>query len=105
MYFHATDFTVSIALLMALTVFIAGIRFRKPLENSWPMFYWFLVTALTVTRPGETFEFPVIAGGLVAGLLLRFEFMNRPFTLFVMLVEILVWGYVLFASLKIVLTR
>lgn len=102
MRFDATNYTVSIMLLMALTVFIAGVRIRKPVENSWPLFYWVLMTAVTIMNPYDTYDFRLIATGLTAGLLIRFEFMNRHFARIFMFVEMLVWVYVVWISWKIV---
>src|SRR5688572_21293052 len=97
MSFHATNFTVSILLLMALTLFIAGVRVRKPVENNWVLFYWILVTVVTITTP-ELYDFRIIAVGLAAGLLLRFEFMGGAVIRLVLIVEMCVWAYILYAS-------
>ena len=43
MSFTATNYTVSLVFLMALTIFMAGVRLRKPVENNWPFLYWVLV--------------------------------------------------------------
>jgi hypothetical protein len=97
MSFHATNFTVSILLLMALTLFIAGVRVRKPVENNWVLFYWILVTVVTITNP-DLYDFRVIAAGLAAGLLVRFEFMSGAITRLVLIVEMCVWAYILYRS-------
>jgi hypothetical protein len=101
MSFTANNFTVSVLLLMALTVFMIGVRVRKPLENNWLLFYWLLITGFTITRPEANFDFRVIALGLLAGLMLRFEFMNRTFTRLIMVVEMCAFVYVLLAGLQI----
>jgi hypothetical protein len=98
MGFHATNFTVSVLLLMAATLFMMFVRMRKPVENSWPFLYWIAVTVATLTNQDLTFDFRIILVGLVAGLLLRFEFLNRSVTNLVMAVEVMVWIYVLYAS-------
>jgi hypothetical protein len=103
MSFHATNYTVSLLLLMALTVFIAGVRLRAPLENNWPFLYWILVTVVTISN-SDVFDFRVVLVGLAAGLLLRFEFMNRKFARFVMFIEMLVWAYILYASWMTILS-
>jgi hypothetical protein len=105
MSFHATNFTVSILLLMALTLFIAGVRVRKPVENNWVFLYWVLVAVVTISHPDDTFDFRVIAVGVAAGLLLRFEFMGPGFTKLIMIVEMCVWAYILYASCMIILSR
>ena len=104
MSFHATNFTVSVLLLMALTVFMAVLRARKPLENNWLLFYWILMTFVAVTRGAEICDFRIIVIGLIAGLLLRFEFMNRTFASVVMTVELSVMAYVLFCGWTVITT-
>jgi hypothetical protein len=105
MGFHATNFTVSVLILMAATVFMMVVRMRKPIENNWPFLYWVVLTVATLTNRDLTFDFRIILVGLIAGLMLRFEFLNTSVTKLVMAVEILVWMYVLFASWSIILTR
>jgi hypothetical protein len=95
MHFNANNESVSLLLLLALTVFMIGVRIRKPLENNWLLFYWILVAMITLTRPEGWFDFRFIAAGFVAGLILRFEFMNRTFTRLVMVVEMIVFVYIL----------
>jgi hypothetical protein len=104
MSFHATNFTVSVLLLMALTVFMAVVRTRKPLDNNWLLFYWILVTFVAISNPAELFDFRIILIGLIAGLLLRFEFMNRMFTRLAMILEMFVFAYVLVCGWGIVTT-
>jgi hypothetical protein len=95
MSFTATNFTVSLVLLMALTVFIAGVRLRKPVESNWPFLYWILVGVVTLSNE-DLFDLRVIAIGVIAGLLLRFEFMNRSVSKLIMTVEMAVWIYILY---------
>ena len=104
MTFHATNFTVSVLLLMAATVFMMLVRVRKPVENSWPFLYWIAVTVATFTKPELAFDFRIILVGLIAGLMLRFEFLNRGVTRFVMVIEMAVWIYILYASWIIIMT-
>lgn len=97
MSFTATNFTVSLVLLMALTVFIAGVRLRKPVETNWPFLYWILVGIITISNE-DLFDLRIIAAGVIAGLLLRFEFMSRSISKLIMTVEMAVWIYILYAS-------
>ena len=97
MSFTATNYTVSLVLLMALTVFIAGVRLRKPVENNWPFLYWVLVGVLALTN-SDLFDLRIIAVGVIAGLLLRFEFMSRGVSKVIMTVEMAVWVYIVYAS-------
>ena len=43
-------------------------------------------------------DFRIVLAGLIAGLMLRFEFLNRSLINVVMAVEMLVWIYILYAS-------
>jgi hypothetical protein len=104
MSFNANNYTVSIVLLMALTLFIAGVRMRKPLENNWVIFYWGLITVISFRYPDDTFDPRVVLIGLAAGLLLRFEFLGRVMARVLMLIEACVWAYILYTGLVIVST-
>jgi hypothetical protein len=101
MHFNANNFSVSVLLLMALTIFMISVRMRKPLENNWLLFYWMLITVVTVTRSEDLFDFRFILVGLIAGLMLRFEFMNRTVSQVIMAVEMVVFVYVLIAGWSI----
>jgi hypothetical protein len=98
MSFHATNFTVSILLLMVLTAFMAVVRIRTPLENNWLLFYWILMAFVTMVNAAEVIDVRILVVGVVAGLLLRFEFMNRTFAGFVIAVELSVMAYLLFCG-------
>ena len=104
MGFHATNFTVSVLLTMAVTVFMIFLRMRKPVENSWVMIYWIGVTMATLARPEDLYDYRIIFIGLAAGLMLRFEFMNRVFTRMTMIVEMAIFAYVIYASWIIITT-
>jgi hypothetical protein len=105
MSFHATNYTVSIVLLMAATIFMIGVRLQKPLENNWPLLYWILLTLICFRYPDDTFDPRVVMAGLGAGLLLRFEFISSAVTTFVRFVELCVWGYILYMGFILVTTR
>lgn len=99
--FRANNFTVTVLLLMAFTIVVIRVRQCKPLENTWPLVYWVLVLFFTVVRPEETFNLAIITAGVVAGFLLRFEFMNTFFTRAVKVVEYGVWSYVIIRGMNI----
>ena len=103
MGFRATNFSVTVLLLIALTIFIAGVRNKKPLENNWPLIYWLLAFLFTLVREEETYNFNIILIGLGAGFLLRFEFMNNFFVRLVKTVEIGVWIYVVYRGFQMIL--
>ena len=100
MSFNANNYTVSIALLMALTLFMAGVRMRKPLETNWLLFYWGLITIISFRYPDETFDPRVVMVGLSVGLLLRFEFLGGAFEKLIRAVEIAVFIYIVARCVK-----
>jgi hypothetical protein len=103
MVFHATNFSVTVLLLLAFTVFMMGVRQRKPLENNWPLIYWVLMLTFTYVRSEETFNIMAVAAGMTAGLMLRFEFMNNVFIKGMKIVEMVVWCYVLLRGTDMVM--
>lgn len=103
MNFRATNFSITVLLLIALTVFMMGVRNKKPLDNNWPLIYWLLAFIFTVVREEETYNLNIILVGLGAGFLLRFEFMNTFFIRLVKTVEIGVWAYVIYRGFQIIL--
>jgi hypothetical protein len=103
MSFRATNFSVTVLLLIATTVFMIGVRNRKPVDNNWPLIYWVVVFVFTLVREEDTFNINIVLAGLAAGMLLRFEFMSPFFVRLVKLVELAVWGYIIYRGFQIVL--
>jgi hypothetical protein len=99
---RATNFTVTMALLVAFTIFIAVVRSKKPLENNWPLLYWILVVFFAFVRPEESFNPTYLLIGLGCGLLLRFEFMNSIFIRIIRTVEFAVMLYVVCRGIQII---
>lgn len=101
MSFHATNFTVTLLLLLCFTVFTMGYRQTRPMESNVPAFYWLMAFFFTLVRAEETFDFRYILLGVSAGFILRFEFMNRFLTRVVRWVEMGVWLYILYRGFQI----
>jgi hypothetical protein len=101
MSFHATNFTVTLILLVAFTIFIAGVRNRKSVDSNWPLVYWGLVVLFTLARPEETFDFRFVLVGLAAALLLRFEFMNDFFVKVFRVVETAAFVYIVLRGIQV----
>ena len=104
MSFNPTNYTVSIVLIMALTLFMAGLRMRKPLENNWLFLYWIFITVISFRYPDDTFDPRIVMIGLAAGLMLRFEFLGRSIMNLVRFIEACVWAYILYMGFVIVTT-
>jgi hypothetical protein len=102
MSFRATNFTVTVLLLMALTVFMIVLRNRKSLDNVWPLFYWFLAFLFTLVREEDTYNLNIILVGLVSGLLLKYEFMNAFFVRLIKMMELCIFGYVIYRGFQII---
>src|SRR5882672_8523364 len=102
MSFRASNFSVTVLLLMALTLFMVGVRNKRPLDNSWPLIYWITVFLFTLVREEETFDLNVVLVGVGAGMLLRFEFMNAFFVKLVKGIELVVWAYILFRGFQVI---
>ncbi|HUS06099.1 MAG TPA: hypothetical protein VMZ52_07385 [Bryobacteraceae bacterium] len=99
----ATNFTVTVGLLVAFTIFIFFVRSQKPLEDNWPFLYWFLVLFFTLVRAEDTFNFNFVLVGLFCGLLLRFEFLNPLLVKLIRGIELVVFGYIVFRGVEIVI--
>ncbi len=104
MNFHATNFTVTVLLLIAFTVFMAIVRNKKPIDISWPLVYWGILLVFTVVRPEESFDYRIVIVGLAAALLLRFEFMNAFFVKLCRVIEFCVMVYVVLRGFQVALT-
>jgi hypothetical protein len=103
MSFRATNFSVGVLLLIGATVFMIGVRNRKPLDNNWPLLYWMVVFLFTLMREEDTFNINIVLAGVAAGMLLRFEFMSPLLVRFVKLAELAVWGYVIYRGFQVIL--
>ena len=104
MQFHATNYTVGILLLMALTLATVIVRLRAPIDANWPFLYWIGMTLLSFRYPDKTFDPRIVMIGLAAALLLRFEFLNTVIVNLVRFVEMCVWAYILYMGFIVVTT-
>lgn len=101
MGFRATNFTITTLLLVAFTVFIAGVRNKKSLESNWPLLYWALVLVFTLVRTEETFDYRLVLLGLGVALLLRFEFMNEFLVKTARVIEMAMFAYICLRGLQV----
>jgi hypothetical protein len=101
MKFRATNFTDSVFLLVAFTIFMIGVRNKKSLDNNWPMIYWLLVFIFTISRPEDSFDYRYVLIGVLAAMLLRFEFMNDAFVKVFRTVELAAFIYVILRGLQV----
>ena len=93
MYFQITAFNVVTLTLMAATLAIAAKRVTTSVDTNWPLAYYGAL--LTYWRwYAYTLDNYWVLGGLVCGLLLRFEFLNGAIQKIIRGVELMAFGYV-----------
>jgi hypothetical protein len=61
-------------------------------ENNWPLFYYAGIVIFHNSYPGVFYE-PALYVAIIAGLFLRFEFLNRTLVLIVRAVELVALAY------------
>src|SRR5512138_3293341 len=103
MHFKATNYTVSILILMVLTIGMMIVRGKKPLENNWPLFYWILMVIVCLKWPEDAWDYRLVLTGAAAGFLLRFEFMGNTFVKVVRFVEFCIWIFILYAGFGMII--
>ena len=92
-------FTLS---LMGLTVWMIVARFRHHLENNWALVYYACLLAYWKSYEGALNTYWVL-GGVVSGLLLRFEFLGKIVSGAIRAVELAVFAYVLWRGVYLAL--
>ncbi len=102
MYFRWTLFNSLTLGIMGLTLLMVWIRFRFALEATWPLIYYGFLIAYSETFVGALSPYWIFAG-VVAGLLLRFEFMGGFVLKGIRLAELAVFGYVIVRGLQLLL--
>lgn len=85
----ASSFNVTTALLVVGALFVVYTRLRNWFDTNVPLFYYGLMIVYTNALDGLLSPW-VIYFGVVLALLLRFEFMNLPFTRAVKSIELVV---------------
>lgn len=102
MYFRFTLFNSLTLAVIALTIGMIYVRFRYALDATWPLLYYVLLIAYS-----EAFYASLnshwLFGGIVCGLLLRFEFMGGIVVKGVRVAELAVFGYVIWRCLQLLL--
>lgn len=94
-----TGLVATFSLLMGAT-WIAFMRFRMKPDSSWPLIFY-LVLVVYSNQFGRAIPPYVLYIAVVAGLLLRFEFMNERLILFVKVIEVTCLVVIAYHLLKI----
>lgn len=95
-----TTENITTLLLLALTVWILYIRHRTRPDTNWPLFYFAAVVAY-IRKFDNVIPDWVVFTGVIAALLLRFEFMGGPILKLVKAIESVVMCYIIFCALKV----
>lgn len=102
MYFEITLFNVVTLMLMAATVLVAARRFSSQADSNWPLTYYGVLLAYW-RGYAYTLDTYWVLGGVLCGLILRFEFIGGAVEKLIRTLEILVFGYVIFCCVKLIL--
>ena len=92
-------------ILVMLTMLTAGmlaVRFKARVETNWLPLYWSAMLFASLRMDG-TWDYRALLGGLVAALMLRFEFISSGFETLFRIVELGFFGYVLYRSYELLM--
>lgn len=94
MYFRFTLFNSVTLFVMLLTIGMIYVRFRFRLEATWPLLYY--VGAIYYGLAfRDTLDARWVLGGIISGVLLRFEFLGGFVLQGVRTLEMIFFGYIL----------
>ena len=102
MYFQITLFNVVTLILIAATVWVAVKRFSARIDSNWPLTYYGVLLAYW-RGYAYTLDTYWVMGGVLCGLLLRFEFLGGAAEKLIRALEVLVLGYVIVCCVKLIL--
>ena len=102
MYIQITLFNIVTLFLMAATLFVAVKRFSARIDSNLPLSYYGLLLAYWRGN-AYTLDNYWVLGGLLCGLLLRFEFLGGAIEKLIRLLEQLVFLYVAVRCARLVL--
>jgi hypothetical protein len=102
MYFQITLFNVITLFLMAATLVVMAKRLTAAADSNWPLAYYGLL--LTYWRGYMyTLDNYWVIGGVLCGLLLRFEFLGGAIEKIIRALELLVFGYIVWSCGRLIL--
>jgi len=102
MYFQITLFNMVTLFLMAATLVVAVKRFSAHIDSNLPLTYYGLLVAYWRGN-AYTLDNYWVLGGLLCGLLLRFEFLGGAAEKLIRALELLVFVYVTVRCVKLIL--
>ena len=95
MEFKATPEGAVILLLVALAAVALGSLFKRQFESNLPLLFYCAVMVFMAST-GRGMDAPLVLCGLIATLVLRFEFMNRRITKVVWLAAVVAVAGIMF---------
>ena len=102
MYFQITLFNIVTLFLMAATLLVGAKRFSACADSNWPLAYYGILLAYW-RGYAYTLDTYWVMGGLLCGLLLRFEFLGGAEEKLIRALEILAFAYVIWRCVKLIL--
>jgi hypothetical protein len=102
MYFQITLFNIVTLFLLGSTLLIAVKRAVSGVDCNWPLAYYGLLIAYW-RGYAYTLDNYWVLGGLLFGLVLRFEFLGAAVEKLLRSLELLVFGYVVWRCVKLIL--
>jgi len=102
MYFQITLFNVVTLFLMAATLLVAAKRLSSAVDSNWPIVYYGVLLAYWRSY-AYTLDNYWVMGGLLCGLLLRFEFLGGAVEKLIRALELLVFVYVTWCCIRLIL--
>jgi hypothetical protein len=97
-----TPFNVITFIMMVATAGVIWMRYRKTVENNWPLFYYLGIVVYLKAFDGSLEPLAVYVG-MVAALFLRFEFLGGFILKSVKVVDLLILGYFLWRGGSMIL--
>jgi hypothetical protein len=102
MYFKATPYTVTTALMAAFAFFVVYVRLKNWMDSNVPLFFYVAMIFYMRSVEGSVPIWLIIAGFALT-LILRFEFMNPFLTKTVKFFELCALAVIIYLSMRMAL--
>ncbi len=103
MGFKSDALTVTTALIVAFALFVVYTRLKNWLDSNVPIIFYVTLLAFMKSVDGDV-PLWLMFVAFSLGLMLRFEFMNMPFTRTVKGLEICALGVIIYLSVQMILS-
>jgi hypothetical protein len=102
MYFQITSFNIVTLFLMAATLLAAAKRVAAGLDTKWLLAYYLLLVSYW-RGYAYTLDNYWVLGGLLCGMMLRFEFLGGAVEKLIRTLELVVFCYVVWRCIHLIL--